>query len=325
VIAALVSGCGKTSSDAVSAVSAQADSSASGAAASAVGGALSGSSSGGAQALYRANDHDPVHSFWSLIARAARPEIALASSLCPTFQTTGLGCAASGSNMWLTDSDCTFSGKATWTGVQELTMSSGSAACGTFPNPGASATLYRQVVTASGSSTPGTLQLVSDNATATIDDATNNLGNFDGDSISTIINGGYGSAVHLGSSGTPDSVVLKRRVFVTGSFDHSLDGTLSVSETAGVRTISGSISVYHNRLKVIGTSNFANVMHSDQCCLPTSGTITTSFSAGSNVSPTLIGSAMVGHSEVLTFTGCGTANLTNTDGSSVSVTLNRCF
>lgn len=324
--AALVSACGKGKDDNSAQSAASADASASGAAASAVGGALSGSMAGGTQA-FNEIDRDPARGLWALLLRAARPEIAQASSLCPTFLTSGAGCSTSGANMWLSYSGCTFTGIATWTGVQELSMSSGSASCGTFPNPGANATLYRQFVSASGSSTPSSLNLTADNWSAAIDDSSSDLANFDGQTISTVHNGGYGSAVHFAANGTRDSVTIKHRASVTGVFDHSVAGSLTISEASGAssRTLSGSVTVYHNRLRVVGTSTFSSVIHQNVCCLPTSGTITTSFAAGSNVSPTTLGNLLVGKSESLTFTGCGTATYTDVNGNQSSVTLHRCF
>jgi len=160
----------------------------------------------------------------------------------------------------------------------------------------------------------------------TIDDATANLGNFDNQSISAIGNSGYGTLVTF-SGGKRTQVQMAKREFVTNGFDHSVVGTLTVNETAGAssRSLSGTVTVYHNKMRVIGTSVFNNVTHSDTCCTPVSGTIQTTFSAGSNVQPTNSGAAMVGKTETLTITGCGTGTLTAADGTSSSVTMNNCF
>jgi hypothetical protein len=230
--------------------------------------------------------------------------------------------------MWLAYSDCTFTGRAEWNGVQELKMSSGTASCGTFPNPGDSGTLYRQVVAAAGSNVPGSLTITADDLVATVDDASANLDNFDGDTISAVnSNGGYGAAVSFNSSGARDSVTLGRHVSVPDVFDHSVTGTLAIDENVGAssRTLSGSVNVYHNLLRIIGQAVFTDVIHEDICCLPVSGVITTTFSAGANVPPTQLGLAYIGKSEVLTFTGCGTATLQKIDGTVENVTLSRCF
>lgn len=324
-ITLVLGACGKKSED--SGTSSAADESASGAAASAVGGALSGTSASGSLAIYKMREQDPVRGFWMVIAKAVEPQQAMASSLCPTFATTGTGCAASGSSMWLTYSGCTFQGHASWTGVQKITKSSGTATCGSFPTPPASGTLYRQFVSASGSNTPGSVNLVADNWSGVVDNSSSNLSNFDGQTISTIQNGGYGAAVSFNSSGARTGVTLAHRVYVTGVFDHSVSGNLSITEGNGAssRTISGQVTVYHNRVRVVGTSTFSNVVHEDVCCLPVSGTITTSFAAGSNVSPTALGSLLVGKTESLTFTGCGTATYTSAAGIVSNVTMHRCF
>lgn len=326
VITLVVSACGKKADDSTTS-SASSDESASGAVASAVGGALSGTSSGGSLAIYKMQEQDPVRGFWGVIARAVQPTPAFASSLCPTFATTGVGCSASGSSMWLSYSSCTFQGYASWNGVQKITKSSGTATCGSFPNPGANGTLYRQFVSASGSNTPSTVSLTADSWSGVIDNSSANLSNFDGQTIATIQNGGYGAAVTFNSSGARTGVTLGHRTYVSGVYDHSVTGNLSITEGNGAssRTVSGTVTVYHNLVRVIGTSTLSNLVHEDVCCLPVSGTITTSFSAGTNVSPTALGSLLVGKSETLTFTGCGTATYTSAAGKVSSVTLHRCF
>ena len=138
------------------------DGSASGTAAGAVGGALSGSGSGGTLAFLLPRKENTLYSLlqreFELIPSA------FASGSCPTFATTGSGCTASGSSLWLSYPTCSFgSSAASWTGTQTLVMSSGSAACGTFPNPG-SGTLSRQFVTGSSgaaATTPGTATQIS--------------------------------------------------------------------------------------------------------------------------------------------------------------------
>jgi hypothetical protein len=324
VMTMILGACGKQAEDGLS--SSSVDDSASGAAASAVGGALSGTSASGSLAIYKMREQDPVHGFWMMVAKAVEPA-AMASSLCPTFATTGAGCSASGSSLWLTYSGCTFQGYSQWTGVQKITKSSGSATCGSFPTPPANGTLYRQFVTASGSNTPGSVSLVADNWSGVIDNSSANLSNFDGQTINAIQNGGYGAAVSFNSSGARSGVTLAHRVYVTGVFDHTVTGNLSITEgnAASSRTISGQVTVYHNRMRVVGTSTFSNVVHENVCCLPVSGTITTAFAAGVNVSPTALGSLLVGKTESLTFTGCGTASYTSASGAVSNVKLHRCF
>jgi len=314
--------CGKNSSTDVGSVSA--DTSSSGLVAGAVGGALSDSSSSGTQAFYKKFSAKPTLTAEAQRLFALMPE-ANASSLCPTFHTTGTGCAASGSTMDLSYSDCTFTGNASWNGEQALTMSSGTAACGSFPNPGANGTLLRQFVTSGGAA--GSINLTAGGLSATIDDATADLGNFDGQTISTLGNSGYGTKVTFNSSGARSQLQIDHHLTVSGIFDHSIDGTVTVSESAGAssRTLNGTVKLYHNLLRVVGTSTLTNVVHEDICCLPMSGTISTTYAAGQNVSPHNGGAQLVGKTETLTFTGCGTATFTNTNGVSADVTLSRCY
>jgi hypothetical protein len=329
-VAALVSsGCG-SSSTAASGTSAE-DTSASGAAAGAAGGSLSGSSSTGTLAFLS----QPAQSrSWLYTARDVLNPLpsAYASNLCPTFKSSATsGCEVTGSTMWLTYDDCNFGGgKAMWTGTQALTMSTGSATCGTFPNPGDSGTLTRQYVSAAGSTTPSLITVESAKGVdGAVDDSTPNLGNFNGDTIATVENGGYGNQVTFNSHGARSSINLEHRIYATGAFDHSITGSLTIEENAGAttRVISGEVTVYHNLLKVIGTATFNAVIHSDTCCFPTGGSITTKFAAGSNLSepPTKAGLAYVGATESLSFTGCGTATYTAIDQTVTNVTLARCF
>ena len=306
------------------------DSSASGAAAQALGGALSASDANGLQAFY-SKQSSPVHvahgSKWEIFSLFPK---AYAAGICPTFNTAaGPKCAVSGGNMWLNYSHCSFpSSSAIWDGVQAITMSAGTASCGTFPNPGASSSLYRQFVSAMNSTSPWAMVIRSGyGSVGVVDHVTSNLSNFDNQSIATLINGGYGMRVDFNGTGARSAITLRQRIAVVGSYDHTIDGSLTIAETFGgsSRTVNGTITVYLNGLQVVGTSVFNTVVHNNICCLPVSGSITTSFAAGANVAPTALGTLFVGASETLTFTGCGTAQLQQYDGTVKSVSLSRCF
>lgn len=334
-----LSGCGGGTGTGNPELSSTEDYSTSGAAAAAVGGALSGSSSSGTLASVspKYRSAQPVFQSFYRSASSFLPE-ALASGACPTFKTTGFGCATSGTSMWLSYIGCSFlDSLAAWTGTQELVMSAGSstASCGTFPDPAASGNLIRQFVTASGSTTPGTATLTTSFGTSvTVDHATSDLGNFNGDTLTPILHGGYGAEVVFNALGARSSLSIGERLIgrLNGNlvFDHtpttaSTPLTITESPGASTRTISGSMTVYHNVLKVIGNSTFNSVTHTDGCCYPTQGSITTSFSAGS-VSPTQIGlNYFVGKSETLTFNGCGAATFVDVKGASSSVTLSHCI
>jgi hypothetical protein len=102
-------------------------------------------------------------------------------------------------------------------------------------------------------------------------------------------------------------------------------GQVSVAETLGAtsRTVTGNVTVYHNILRVKGNSVFNAVTYSDVCCVPTGGSITTTFTATSQSGAT--GKAYDGKTETISFTGCGTATITGTDGKSTNVTLDHCY
>lgn len=300
------------------------DTSASGAVAQAIGGALSYSSSSGLQAMYKPQSRMVAKN--SLLDFSLWPK-AWAAAICPTFLSTGSSCAAAGSTMVLDYDYCQFaSSQVVFKGKQALKMSTGSAQCGQFPNPGASQSLYRQFVSNNLATAPSVMYMTSGYGTlAAVDHVTADLSNFDNQTISTIINSGYGMKVDFNASGLRSAITLKERVVVVSSYDHTIDASLSISEGTGSRSVSGTVKVYLNHVKVVGTSTLSGIVHTDQCCVPTSGTITTAFAAGANVAPTAIGALIAGHSESLTFTGCGTATHTAYDGTVTQVSLSRCF
>jgi hypothetical protein len=323
MIAFLVAGCGGGTGTGNPEV--VEDTSTSGAVAGAAGNALSNSTASGTLSQL---DFKKDKTFWTK-ARSNFDFLpyAQAATYCPTYASaSGGGCVASSHTMWLTYGDCNFENSETdWRGTQALTMSAGTASCGTFPNPGSNQTLTRQFVAGAGSTTPYAASVKSAYGTATvIDNVTSNLANFNNDTIAPFLNGGYGSQVGFNSSGARDSILLNYRISSGLLFDQTFDGSLNVSDSGSYRTITGSIKVYHNTLEIIGTSTFTNVVHTNSCCFPISGTITTQFSAGS-VGPTAAGSLAVGKSEVLTLTGCGTGTLQSYDGTTTDVALTRCY
>lgn len=310
------------------------DLSVSGSAAAAMGGALSGSSNGGTLAQ-------------KLKSPSLFENLAYASGVaCPTFKSSaGSGCAASGSTMWLSFSDCSFgSSGATWLGTMALTFGQGAssvnASCGSLPVPASYASPYmvRQFVQSSsgaGSTLPSYGKvLTADGTSITYNDDASNAGIFDpGVTVqsSDFENSGYGALIYF-TNGARSSVEIAEEVTAvnqsnTTLFDHSIYGTVSITEAAGASTriISSSLNVYHNLLKIVGTSTFHNVLHQDGCCYPVSGNITTSFAASGSVTPTALGQTYIGQTETLTFTGCGTGNLTDITGTTQSIKLTHCL
>lgn len=311
---------------AVNAAGLDEDASASGAAAISMGSALAGSSSSSSQVARRSTDPDWVAELKAALSPLPR---AMAASLCPTFATTSADCSANGGTLWLRYQACSFLGAGEWNGVKALRSSSGSASCGSFPNPGANGSLVRQFVSAPGSSQPSQATVAIGAATVVVDDASANLANFDGVAIPAIdAGGGYGVRVDFNGSGARVQATVRRRVAMAGAFDHSISGSLAISEAspaAASRLLNGSIAVYHNGMRVVGSSTFTNVQHDLVCCVPVSGTIETTFSAGANVAPTALGAAFVGKTERLTFNGCGLATYQAPNGQTASVRLARCY
>lgn len=308
--------CGK-SLDATT--SAAEDTSASGAAASSVGGSIASSSSSGTVATYDRNG-----SIWNLVQPSA-----FAANICATVKTAnGAGCTTTGNAADIVYGACSFgTSAATWSGTQEITLVSPvvAVACGTFPTPGNS-TLQRQFISATLTAGSGSRTTAAGTAVI-LDNASTNLSNFDNQIISAnISSGGYGTAVTF-SANVRTAVSVKQRVYVQGGlgFDHSVVGSVNIAESAGVRTVTGSTTVYHNKLKVVGTSVFTGVTYNDSSCVPVGGSIKTTFAAGANVSATTAGLAFIGRSETLAFNGDGTATYTDPTSASSIVKLSHCF
>lgn len=312
----ILAGCSSKKADGTTSAATDEDSSSSGLVASAIGGAIASSSSSGTVASFA-----PQPSIWSVLLPQA-----FASTACPTLRTTnGSGCDTHSGYVDLTYSSCSFgSSLATWSGTLEVSLGSGSISCGTFPSGLTSNTVVRQFVSLPG--VPGGIGVrgTKRGTVVYIDHATADLGNYDGVTIAKDIGTGYGTKVTFNSSGARSAVDVKQRLYVTGGFDHSVVGSISLSESGSTRAASGTMTVYHNKAKVIGTSTLSAVTYNDTSCVPVSGTITTVFTAGT-VQPTVIGNLMVGKSETLVFNSDGTASFTDTSGTTSTVELTHCY
>ncbi len=306
------------------------DRSASGALANALGGALSASSFSGTQTS-SVPTRDRFRSFFPY---------AMASLItCPTyFNLLGENCTSNNtSTLWLTYHHCN-QGTTTWTGYLQLSMTPTTqiAICGSFPNPSTPSIpgiLTRQfVMTPTPSATPYTATVISSFGTlATIDHHSSFLGNFNANQetlITPLLNQGYGIQISFDAGGAKKQVFIAQRIY-THESDYSIWGTIPITETAGatLRTIPFTpiIHIYDNSAQVIGNATLANVIHTNACCHPTSGRITTTFTAASPTRPTNQGLSMLNQSEVLTFTGCNTATLLDTTGVTKNVILSRCL
>jgi hypothetical protein len=315
VVSAYLARCGTTGSS-----GSTEDTSASGAAAGSVGGTMAGSSSSGTMAanFSKPKSKSSWESFLDFVPDA------LAATACPTLATAaGAGCTqVNATTAAFTYSACSFgSSAATWNGVMQITDSS-NVTCGTYPTT----TLTRQFVAAAGGAASSVTRTAASGTVATIDDSNansvNTMGNYQGDTITPVVNGGYGNTVTW-SGGVRTAVAVNQRVKTSG-FDHTITGSLAINETAGAtsRTVTGSVTTYHNLLKVKGTSTF-NAVFQNSCCLPTSGTVQTAFAATSQTG--VAGNLVAGKTETLTFTGCGTATLVDVTGTTTSVTLAHCL
>lgn len=291
--------------------------------AGAVGGAIESSDTNGNLAQYNMNAHNSA--IWSVLVKSAMA----ATNSCPKIvSSTSAGCSQNGNAVDLTYSSCSFgNSKAVHNGILEVSLSDGSAInCGTFPNtmliPN-NQSIQRQYVASAG--VPGTATRINTNGkVVSIDDVSTNLSNFDNQAISANIGAGFGTQMFFDGSGARKQLIIKRRLY-SSVFDHSINGNLNLAEASGVRTVNGSITVFHNKMKVVGTSSLSNVTYNNSSCIPVSGSITTTFAAGVNVSPNPGGALLVGKSESLVFNGDGTARFTDVTGTTTTVTVNHCY
>ncbi len=288
------------------------DSSVAGIASASVGAALSSTAASGTQSF-----HVPeIRSGFDLLDWV--PDV-YASGICPTLATTSSpGCVSGTNSAALTYSSCSFgTSSATWSGVLEVAGTG--VVCGSFPT----ATVTRQFVVAAGGAAHTGTRTTSTGKVVTIDHSTADLGNYESDTISTIVNSGYGTSVTI-AGGVRTGVVVKQRMSST-LFDVSVNGTLTVSETASAssRTVSGTVTTYHNLLKVKGTAVFSSVVYSNSCCTPVSGTIDTTLASTS--ASGAAGEALDGKTEKLVFRSCGLATATNTEGVASTVALTGCY
>jgi hypothetical protein len=296
------------------------DSSTSGSVAATLGGSVNASSASGTQAM---NERIRRGS-WLDALPFSIPD-ALAGTACPTFaSSSSAGCSVSGPDMTLTyGSGCSFgSSAAVWTGSQTLALSTGTPTCGTFPAGGS----YGGTLTRTFSA--GSTRTSAAGIVVTIDTAGTDAG------VPSGVTAPSGGVVVHFASGTRNQIDIDGVNLIGASsagvakFNHSISTTVTGGANIvlnGASVTSGTVITYHNLLKIQASSAVTGLGFSAGCCTPTSGTITTSFSAISGVTPTLIGSAFVGKTETLQFTSCGKATYTGPEGYSGAVTLGHCF
>lgn len=297
------------------------DTSTSGVVAAIVGGAVSASDASGTYA----DTQKKQSTLFSFLPSAYAANVSCPMPRTTSGTTVNYGCSASGMSYWFTRNSCSFgSSPTTWSGVQAYFLSGGTASCSAFPFPSANGSIVRQYVTASGSTTPGTMTRTLKGTVITMDDASVNLSNFNGDTLSTLATSGYGTKMNYSGTGSLASIQIAERTISPGRYDHSVVGSMSLTESSVQRTVTGTFTVYYNLEKVIGTSTLNQLIQTSACCVPVGGSITTTYAAGA-VPPTAVGAKLVGKSETLTFKSCGVGNLVTADGIAKLVNTNTCL
>lgn len=258
------------------------------------------------------------------INRAIKP------GFCPTLGTHehNSGCTNDLNNTSAADlifADCKAASGGTWNGIAQFTLATGVAVrCGSGAWPD-DVTVQRQFVDEHSHGASGSW--MDSQITVTVDHASTGgtLFNFDTVTIIPTINSGYGTTVTLGKSSEVTQVSLAEHLWALKSnvsiFDQTAMGTLKVASTTSGRSVSGSLTMYDNTAMVVGMTKMSDVLYSDTCCPPVSGTITTTYQKGMNSAPSPGGLALVGKTETLTITGCGIGTLIDATGNSSSVAL----
>jgi hypothetical protein len=255
---------------------------------------------------------------------------ALAAVVCPTIGGSAAGCSVGGTgNLTLTmtyGSGCSFgSSAATWTGAQLITFSTGTPSCSSFPT-GFTGTVQRTfaaVVSGSGSNAP---TRVAPSGTSVVIDTSGASAAADGHSYSggTTVTFASGVRTQIAVNGINyTGVSPSGKTIFSHSMTTSPVGGSSTPLTISNGVVNGTVTTFHNLVKIVATSTLSNVAFTAGCCQPTSGTITTTFAAISGVTPVKTG--FVGSTETLTFTGCGTGTYSGPEGYSGAVTLAHCL
>jgi hypothetical protein len=223
---------------------------------------------------------------------------AYASSACTVYSSSLLN---AGETLY---SNCSFSGSsAVWNGGVTFTGTAGS-------------TVTRVIATGTTrTAASGTVVTINSTGSSTA------LTPFSGSGGSALTSGGSTATF---TSGTMTGVAINGVNFVTSGYNHLLTttGGSALSYNSSTSTWTGTIILYHQLAKVVATS-VVDVTMSSGCCLPTGGTIKTTFSVASSSSNY---SKYNGQTETLSFTGCGTASYTGPESySGSSVTLSHCL
>jgi|SRR6185312_8431010 len=254
---------------------------------------------------------------------AGNPTTAFSDNNCPTVKTnSGVGCTNETNAVNLTYNVCSYGASSGgWSGT--LQVASAGLTCGTAALPN---TASFQYVTGS---TPSFGTHYSSYGTATtIDDVTANLHNFDSVVIAPTIGAGYGVSMNY-AAGVPSGVATINRHLTTNSVNYSVTGTASLSSAGGTTTVGAtSLKVYNNLFGVVGTAAFTGVTYNNTCCYPVSGSVTTTFAAGTTqtIPFNAAGAAYLLKPETLTFSAtCGSATLLDPYGYTSQVVLTHCY
>ena len=288
------------------------DASTSGTDAAAGGGAANGSS-GGTLANFWI-DQKSESKMCSFLDAFLPLKNAEAGTTCPTIASgTVANCSVSANTATLTYSNCSYSSSAAvWNGTQFVAFTGATPVCGSaFPSAMSSVTRTFSLGT-SRTSAAGVGVIIDTTGAATAAD-----GNVYSGGTTVSFSGGLRTQIAI--AGLNLNSTRFRHTVTTNA------GGSPLVISNGNTITSGTVITFHNLAHLKASSSFTNVAFKAGCCTPTSGTITTTFSTISGVTPSTLGAKMNGTTETLVFTGCGTANYEGLDGTNGLVSLGHCF
>lgn len=272
----------------------------------AVSGGVNGTEPGGTSgAFYQVPSKSKLQQFASFLNPI---QSSIAGTSCPTILSQSSSCSSG--DLTLTYDDCSFAhSSATWSGTQTIAFSP------SCPTTMTVAQLMSSGITLTRTFGTGTTETNASGEVTTID-------------TTTAASSGYNSSVTVSGEGEQAVWSASGRTLqilglhLTGSgnekYDHTINSTaLTVSGYGTNRALSnGTVTVQHNLAKYTAVVTISNLAWGlANCCHPTSGSFSTSYSGS------------VSGTETLTFsdTSCGAASLQSTSGATSAITLGHCF
>lgn len=241
------------------------------------------------------------------------PSASASGSICPNLQSQISACSVGTSSFSLRYQSCVRGGLGTWTGEEIFAFSNG-ATCTQNPALNTSGNMLRTFSSGTYRISPNGEKVVMDTASSTGWQSAKSGGfytSYANGSSDLAIRGIHYVAYqnYKASNGSTKTATVWDQTV-------SSDTAIHVTGTGANRVVTGGvIRIQDNQRKVTGvTSITSSLLFSADCCFPTGGTISTTFSGGRT------------GTESLTFAStCGSAQYQSRSGAVSSITLQHCL